>query len=494
MPIITGTPSDDTLFGTPDADTIEGLDGNDTLDGLAGDDTLDGGNGVDTASFGSWGERVLAGLGNTGSGSAQNEAGTEFDFLIGIENLTGSGFNDSLNGNNSANVLIGGEGHDLLFGRGGDDELIGGNGDDFLRGSDGADILTGGAGWDRVSSFVTAPTAGISFDLNIQGVAQDTGQGMDVLTGIEHASGTTLNDTLTGNGGDNWLWDGSDGDPLTAGTGDDVLTGGAGNDLLETGGGNDSLSGGLGVDTWSFLGGQAEIGSAGVTASLALQGGAQNTEQGMMTATGFENLSGSLFDDVLSGDNGANIVLGDLGNDAVSGGDGDDILYGDGRIHVDTHQSGGSGPITTFPNAPDMDQDGDGTADFASGNDILAGGKGDDTLYGGQGDDVLTGNQHSDTFVIEANSGDDRITDFSNQDTILFDASSGVDAFGDLTLTAVGRDTLISWGTGDSLLVEGVRPRQLDASDFAFGAASLAAAMSAGEGQGHHNNGSDWLI
>ena len=452
--------------------------GDDTLDGGGGNDILNGGGGNDTASFASWTERVIASLNNSGNGIAVNTDFTEQDNLFSIENLSGSAFNDSLSGNNFANVLTGGDGHDLLFGRGGDDIMLGGNGDDFLRGSDGADVLDGGAGWDRVSSFVPTPTAGISFDLNIQGVAQDTGQGMDTLIGIEHASGTTLNDTLTGNGGDNWLWDGADGDPLTIGTGDDVLTGGGGNDLLETGGGADVLDGGLGIDTWSFLGGQTEIGAAGVTASLALQGAAQNTEQGMMTATGFENLSGSLYDDVLSGDDGDNIVLGDLGSDNLSGGNGNDTLYGDGRITVDHHLTGGSGPITLFGNVDDLDRDGDTVPDFVSGNDTLAGGRGDDVLYGGRGDDVLTGNQHADTFVIEASSGDDRITDFSNQDTILFDASSGVDSFSDLTLTASGtRDTLITWGTGDSLLVEGVRPHQLTAADFEFGAASAALAL-----------------
>ncbi|MEO7410563.1 MAG: calcium-binding protein, partial [Sphingomicrobium sp.] len=402
------------------------------------------------------------------------------DSLISIENLSGSAFNDSLNGNNFANVLTGGDGHDLLFGRGGDDVMIGGEGDDFLRGSDGADTLDGGNGWDRVSSFVVAPTAGIAFDLNIQGVAQDTGQGMDILIGIEHASGTTLNDTLTGNGGDNWLWDGGDGDDATAASGNDMINAGGGNDLVEIGNGNDTVSGGTGIDTLSFLGGQTEITSAGVTFSLALQGAAQATEQGSLNASGFENVSGSIHDDVLTGNGSDNILLGDWGADILSGGDGNDTLYGDGRLHVDTHSTGGSGAITLF---------GDAEAAFAGGigidgNDTLNGGKGDDTLYGGRGDDVLTGDQGSDLFVISAQSGDDRITDFKNVDTILFDASSGVDAFSDLTFTAVGGDTLITWGTTDSLRLEGVKPNKLDASDFDFGAAAARASSLAGDG-GH---------
>jgi len=460
--------------GTPDF-----VSGDDTLDGGAGDDIMNGGAGIDTASFASWTEGVTAGLGPTGNGFASNDAGTENDTLISIENLSGSAFSDNLLGNDSDNVLTGGDGGDALFGRGGADTLIGDNGNDFLRGSDGADILDGGAGFDRVSSFVPTPVVGIHFDLNIQGVAQDTGQGMDTLIGIEHASGTTLNDTLTGNSGDNWLWDGSDG-VAGGSTGDDTIVGGGGNDLIETGGGDDNLQGGTGTDTLSFLGGHVEISSAGVTYSLALQGAAQATEQGSMTTTGFENVSGSLFDDVLTGNSGANILLGDLGSDTLSGGDGNDTLYGDGRLWVDiTGTVGGSGPITLFGQQADEPGINPGDPDFTSGNDTLLGGKGNDTLYGGRGDDVLTGNQNDDRFIIETNSGDDRITDFGHTDRIVFSGVAGVDDFSDLTLTKVGSNTVITWGTTDSLTVEGYKPNQLHASDFEFtaSASSVAAAQ-----------------
>ena len=83
--------------------------------------------------------------------------------------------------------------------------------------------------------------------------------------------------------------------------------------------------------------------------------------------------------------------------------------------------------------------------------------------------------------TIEANSGDDVVTDFSkSQDVVVFDVA-GVEDFGDLTLTASGsHDTLITWGTGDSLLLEGVKPNQLDASAFDFGALAATAAADPG--------------
>ena len=451
--------------------------GDDILDGGAGNDILDGGGGVDTASFASWTEGVIAGLGSGIFGFARNAAGTEVDQLRNIENLSGSAFNDSLSGNDRANVLSGGDGHDNLYGRGGDDVMVGGEGDDFLRGSDGADVLDGGTGWDRVSSFVPSPTAGITFNLNVQGVAQNTGQGMDVLIGIEHASGTVLNDTLIGDGGANWLWDGSDGVD-GGGSGDDVITAGAGDDLVETGGGNDVLTGGLGVDTLSFLGGQAEITGA-VAFDLALQGAAQVTGQGNINASGFENVSGSLFGDTLSGNSGANVLLGDLGNDVLNGRDGDDVLYGDGRLHIDSHGTGGSGPITLF---------GDIAARLgeAGGNDVLNGGKGDDILWGGLGNDTLTGGQGRDTFCFSAGCGDDVITDFNALDSILFDALSGIDDFTDLLISQVGRDTLIEYGTsGDSILLQGVRATTIDESDFVFEGASASGLASVAESLSH---------
>ena len=79
----------------------------------------------------------------------------------------------------------------------------------------------------------------------------------------------------------------------------------------------------------------------------------------------------------------------------------------------------------------------------------------------------------------------DVITDFKSVDAIVLDPSSGVDDFSDLTLAAVpGNSTLITWGTGDSILIQGVKPNQLDASDFEFGAVSLALSADVGGWQG----------
>ncbi len=145
--IIYGGNGNDALDGGLGADTIYGEAGNDLLYGGAGADLLDGGAGLDTASYTTSSAAVNVNL-ETGSASGGDAAG---DTLYGIENLTGSSYDDSLTGNYLANQLDGGAGNDFLYGNYGDDTLFGGTGNDLLQGGEGNDSLTGGAGTDIFS-------------------------------------------------------------------------------------------------------------------------------------------------------------------------------------------------------------------------------------------------------------------------------------------------------------------------------------------------------
>lgn len=449
--------------------------GDDVLEGGDGDDSLWGGGGSDTASYaGSSGGQFVSLTSGFSSGAAGD------DDLHSIENVAGSAFDDQLLGNGGANILTGGGGHDYMRGVGGNDTLLGEGGDDYLGGGFGDDIVDGGAGWDRAAFYHDTAT-GVHVDLNIQGVAQDTGQGMDILIGIEHASGTPFDDLLIGNGGDNWLW---------GEEGNDTLLAGAGNDLVEVGTGTHVADGGIGNDTLSFFANGTGV-TANVTVSLLLQGAAQATGAGGMTLTGFENVSGSYQDDSLTGDGVDNVLAGDIGDDLLSGGVGNDTLYGDGRIIVDTHGTGTSGPITTygdvvaaFPDDPDL----------ASGNDALIGGKGDDTLVGGGGDDILTGGQGEDVFVFGPGSGDDHVTDFAKKDLIAINGVAGVDDFSDLTIVNVGGSAVISWGTGDSVTLDGYKASKLSAADFSFGASAPLSAFAALPGDLHGSHADVWML
>ncbi|HEX2764319.1 MAG TPA: calcium-binding protein [Allosphingosinicella sp.] len=446
------------------------VDGNDVLEGGLGDDMLYGGGGSDTASYEHAAGAVQVFLGaSTGVSSGADGD----DTLFSIENAIGSAFDDQLVGNGGANVLSGGAGHDYLRGDAGNDSLNGGDGDDYLRGGAGDDLIDGGAGWDR-AAFRDA-LSGVHVDLNIQGVAQNTLQGFDTLIGIEHASGSQFDDVLTGNAGDNWLW--GEG-------GNDNITAGAGNDLVEVWAGNVTAAGGSGIDTFSVW--ESGLAPASpVAVSLLLQGGAQATGIGSMTLTGFENLSGSSANDTLTGDAAANVLAGDQGNDVLSGGDGDDLLYGDGRIAVDHHGAGTSGPIVTYA---DVVAAFPGDPTLVAGNDTLIGGKGNDTLVGGGGDDTLTGGLGKDVFLFGPASGDDHITDFAKQDLISLQGIGGVDDFSDLTIVNVGGSAVISWGTTDSITLDGYKASKLSAVDFSFGASAPASAFAAAgvNAHGHH--------
>ncbi len=75
-----------------------------------GDSVLDGGLGADTASY----EAARAGVSVAIRGGAQATGGSGSETLLGIENLTGGAYADSLTGDGGANVLAGGAGNDSL--------------------------------------------------------------------------------------------------------------------------------------------------------------------------------------------------------------------------------------------------------------------------------------------------------------------------------------------------------------------------------------------
>lgn len=66
------------------------------------------------------------------------------------EVFDGTPGNDTLSGNEIANIINGGAGNDTLYGLMGDDKLYGGAGNDILYGHEGNDLLAGSLGKDRL--------------------------------------------------------------------------------------------------------------------------------------------------------------------------------------------------------------------------------------------------------------------------------------------------------------------------------------------------------
>ncbi len=330
-----GDPDDagDTIDGGSGSDLLDGWVGNDQLDGGAGNDEIRGQSGEDTVSYVSAPAAVSASLSdNTASGGAGS------DTFLAVENLTGSAFNDTLVGDAGDNVLSGRAGNDTLDGMAGNDEHFGSDGNDTIRGRSGDDRYDGGSGLD-ISTFSLAPVA-VNVNLTA-GTA--TGEGADVLVGVENLVGSAFNDGLTGSSAAN------------------TIQGLNGNDTISGRLGNDRYEGGGGVDTASF-------GSSGSAVTASLSAGTASGEGTDQLLT-LENLTGSSSNDVLTGNNAANTLRGGGGNDTVRGLDGNDALVGG---------------------------NGNDTANGGNGADSLLGEAGNDDLFGEAGDDDLNGGRDND--------------------------------------------------------------------------------------------------
>jgi Ca2+-binding RTX toxin-like protein len=262
MALVTGTNSSETINASdgvtqgPDIisglagdDTIFGLGGNDTISGGAGADTIDGGAGIDTASYVDADAGVVASVGGGLGGEAAG------DLLINVENLVGSMFNDTLAGDDGANVLIG----------------LGG--DDRFKGGGGADTLNGGSGRDTASYF-NADT-GVFVDIALGSGFGGDAEG-DVLISIEALEGSDFGDSFLGDAlgnlllgrGGNDVLDGRGGaDTLNGGDGVDVLRGRGGADILLGGAGADQLTGGDDADTFRWLS-TSDAGTTFITADF----------------------------------------------------------------------------------------------------------------------------------------------------------------------------------------------------------------------------------
>jgi len=68
--------------------------------------------------------------------------------------------------------------------------------------------------------------------------------------------------------------------------------------------------------------------AAGVTVSLALTTAQNTLGAGTDSIRGFENLTGSDFNDALTGSRSANVLVGGDGDDSLNGDSGDDDLDG----------------------------------------------------------------------------------------------------------------------------------------------------------------------
>ena len=405
-----------TITGSSGADSITGGSGNDTIVGAQNDVLLAGGGGYDTlqvgANFTSSSDAQIANIGQVMLTSA---------VAVNLANQTEALF---IQGSSGDDTITGGAGADSIFAGSGDDTIVGAQNDTLFFGGLGTNTLQLGANFTSTSDGqlvaiekVTLTAAAVlnlanqTEDIYITGSSGDDiifgGAGNDLIIGglgndtVSYASAgsavTAILANLTATGGAGFDTLGNI-ENVIGSAYDDVLGGDVGNNVLEGGLGNDFMAGGLGIDTVSY----ASAGS-GVTVSLAITS-AQNTGgAGIDTLSGFENLTGSAFNDTLTGNSVNNVLDGGGGTDTISYASATSSV----TVNMATGLATGGAGTDTFVNFENLTG--------SAFNDTLMGNSGSNVITGGAGADSLTGGGGNDVFVYEgASGGIDTIADFSH--------------------------------------------------------------------------------
>jgi Ca2+-binding RTX toxin-like protein len=282
-------------------------------------------------------------------------------------------------------------------------------------------------------------TTGIATRTQTNPLTGTTSVETDTFSEFENVRGSNRSETIVGNGGIN------------------VLEGRGGNDTLQGGGGSDTLDGGSGTDTATYennLGGRVIVtlglnGADGTASELTVVG--QQIVTHTDTLRSIENVRGTNFNDIITGNEADNVIDGRSGSDTMVGRTGNDTYLVDNALDRVTEAAGeGSQDRVrtsvsyTLTNGSEVEvletTNQSGTAainltgndgiNFIVGNNganIINGGGNNDRLSGGGGNDTLTGGSGSDGFffdtALNGATNVDIITDFSvaEVDVILLD-------------------------------------------------------------------------
>ena len=368
----------DTLYSVADGRThqligdpgiADGIGGNDTLYGATGPNSgytnFIGGAGADTFHLGDGGnlidyETAAVGLTFSLTDASLNTGDAAGDVLIGQAgrniDIAGTPFVDTLYGDEGNNNIIADPYDDGLYGAtGGNDRVFGMGGNDILTGNLGADTLDGGTGYNY-ASYSLSRFSGVTADLETP--SNGTGEAAgDVYINIQGLFGSAFGDTLRGDGGNNILVGLAGNDQLFGGSGDDILNGGAGGDAFDGGSGYDAV-----------LYNDATI---GLTIDLANPGNSTGEAAGdtYVLAT-IEALTGTKFNDSITGGASALVIDGGLGDDTIRGGAGNDGIFGGAGADM-LFGGGGADNFAYRVAAESSGASIDTIADFVAGQDSV---------------------------------------------------------------------------------------------------------------------------
>lgn len=266
------------------------------------------------------------------------------DFVKGVENVTGSRFNDYLWGDEGDNILKGGDGDDFLDGH---------LGNDILEGGAGADYLLGVGGGDTAS--YEGSNAGVFIDYTTGEAFGGHATG-DRFSGMQHIRGSRFGDELKGDAQDNRIEGLAGDDWIVATKGADTYDGGEGLDTVDYSTGFSSgnatyqvwVEGGyweydwwLQQDVWISTGDGHYETQTGYRQGLQVYGGVANWRAddgsgGTHSLIGVEHIIGTSGDDYIAMTETDDYITGGKGNDTLSGGGGGDTYYFDVGDGVDT--------------------------------------------------------------------------------------------------------------------------------------------------------------
>lgn len=523
--IILGGGGNDRVEGRGGRDLVEGGDGNDTVLGGDGDDLLNGGTGTDVMTGGSgrdWfafyagdgrdtitdfnvaedvidvGFQLISSISQNGNDCVITLQSGDQLTLTGVQahNVGAANFVRTLTtpplvpvpsvgveriGGSGADILTGTDYDDVLDGRGGADQMTGGMGDDRYVVDTAADLIfeTADGGHDSVTA-----STGFYLYAHVEDLTLAAGAGN--IFGV----GNELANVITGNEGENLL---------IAGAGNDTAHGGAGNDSLFGQDGTDVLNGDAGIDY--LVGGMGDDVLNGGADADALYG--EDGNDTLIGGTGFftDILVGGAGNDVLRGDSTLgdyDLMDGGSGNDTYWVDSGDDLTFeaaggGVDTVHADVRVTNGG--VYLYAHVENLVLE--GTTAFGVGNELanslrgnaagnyLLGGAGNDIINGRGGNDVLFGEGGNDTFVFDLASGGDVIGDFQTAgDRIDLSAYAQFTSFAQLqtAFSQVGNDGAIDLGGGNLIVLHGVTMAGLTAAHFLL--PGQPAAASGGESKG----------
>ncbi|MDQ2090274.1 calcium-binding protein [Marimonas arenosa] len=356
-------------------------------------------------------------------------------------------------------LRLAGNGGGTLAGTGDDDVLAGGHGADRIEAGAGDDILLDGAGSDTLTGGAGAD----DFLFSADGVADVI---LDFEPGVDRIDLTALG----------MQWDFSDVVMINRSWGVELRFGDEVIELRRSGLTSAQLSE---ADFISF----AHVTYTGVELDLppSLQMGSVGDDN-MYGDDGANRISGrsgrdrieaSGGNDTLWGDDGEDVLLGGGGNDSLLGGTQNDVLWGNkgadtmlGNAGNDSLFGGFGFDMLSGGNGRDM-LDGSAGADRLFGGmgyDLLRGGMGQDELFGGLGFDTLQGGLGDDEMqggggndLLNGGLGDDRLSGGAQHDTIFGDAGDDTlhGELGHDTLRGRGDDDIAFGGAGDDLVAGG---------------------------------------